>query len=667
MEYINNQIYKNYLKKQKGGRVQELISSLKYLVGLPEQLEREKRNFELILKDHQDLTQDEINILRELVKDYNYDLEKLKKDLIYEKNITEKDLIYKRKITIPDLDKISDARLSLDQIDGINIGDIKDGEEVKVPNLSFNLLIYIDKMNQEVEQLQAIISDKLTFSTFDEISSVNLEKEIGILNELKDKLNEKLNDIRTITVPVSFILDPSLFDAVNFKSSLSIEKGQSTATFDLNLNSLIDEDLTEPNIPDGKFIELSQKLFSDELRESFELQRDIFEDMAKINKLFMLVAPTKFGDKIEFIPSDFLETLYTSYDGEQINIFDLKSLLEKDLAEKNREISLIENEKNDLSSSMPIVKAIKDFIAIGKKIEEISVLEFYNMRDKLRIPYVESYLRYLLGKQLEGKSQDDETYYDVFKNIFNGLPKDYKNSLKNGTIQPLVLSLGVQQNNNSERISQLKFEIEEKLREKTVLEEQISTNERRIEAFRKKSLEYPWIQAGGFNQEIAQLSNERFILLMQIFSITSNIKIKLFNLEKKTKKNQRKNDLMNFIRIIILLIIRYKTKYRANIYNELNSNEIFMIIRYINKIKLRLGSQDVIISNFIGKYTPILDLTFEICELLKENIQTYKKDQSIDTTTIFINFNKLSESNKIFINYLRSIYLFTENLSKLLN
>lgn len=657
MEYINNQIYKNYLKKQKGGRVQELISSLKYLVGLPEQLEREKRNFELILKDHQDLTQDEINILRELVKDYSYDLEKLNKDLIYE-----------REIRIPDLDKVSDARLTLDQIDGINIGDIKDGEEVKVPNLSFNLLIYIDKMSQEVEQLQTIISDKLTFSTFDEISSVNLIEEIRILNEMKDKLNEKLNDIRTITVPVSFILDLSLFDADNFKSSLSIEKSQLTAPFDLNLNFLIDEDLTEPNISDGKFIELSQKLFSDELRESFELQRDIFEDMAKINKLFMLVAPTKFGDKIEFIPSDFLETLYTSYDGEQIKIFDLKSLLEEDLAEKNREISLIENEISDLSSSMPIVKAIKNFIANGEKIEEISVLEFNNMRGTLRIPYVESYLRYLLVQQLEGKSEDDDTYYNVFRNIFNKqLKRDYRKLLKEGTIQPIVDDLYKNRTSNNKAIEDLTLELNTKRLETESLNEQISTNERRIETFRQKSLEYPWIQTGGFNQEIAQLSNERFILLMQIFSITSNIKIKLFNLEKKIKKNQSKNDLMNFVRIIILLVIRYKTKYGGDIYNKLNSNEIFMIIRYINKIKLRLSSQDVIISNFIGKYTPILDLTFEICELLIKNIQTYKKEQSIDTPTIFINFNKLSESNKIFINYLRSIYLFTKNLSKLLN
>ena len=372
MEYINNQIYKNYIKKQKGGKF-ETAKSLIYLAGLPERIEKEEKNLEIIFKDHSSLTESQLKTLRDQVIKFWKDTE------IFSKDVSE----FKRSVEVDDDFLKSEIRNDLEQIDGIRFGSVEDGKIVKINLPSIDLSIYLERIKKEIDKFSLNLENKLSFSIFGENLSED-KKNNEKLSRLKSILEAKLDEIKSIKIPNNMILLPELIDIGNFKSSITRNKiildninnlearsyflllddkiarltrqisekqvelvelkalkpGPGNNMFKLItkqnlLNSdiaVLNEELEKSKLEkskisfnqqediDEKLIDTEFKKFSEDLIDSgdillnFNFQKEILKDINKMDKFLLLIKPTEFKNQIQFIPQHLLDLLNAGID-----------------------------------------------------------------------------------------------------------------------------------------------------------------------------------------------------------------------------------------------------------------------------------------------------------------------------------------------------------------
>ena len=603
MEYINNEIIKKYISDvdiQSGGNINKKLNILNKWVDffnldevskLKYDIEQDTEHLNELIKKYSGYKKLDKNKLKEIVKDLNSQIVgKTSNNKLFDYGIQKNDIGLNLSAYQKKLQKLINSQINQDKI-----------QDLKV-----------DFDGNDYSQVIEILSNRMN-----KLIQLNSKLDLYIL---------KLDNLGNLEY--SFVLDPKNMSSRNFLDSINYIDVISGKSYEKDSRFIFSEDDVAK-----KSEVMTQILTLKNIRNDFKIISNLesFSD-----EIYKIISPLNISENITFLDNESLSFLNKKLEDSKKLRLDM-NLKVQDIDDIKYKVIEIEKSKDDI---------LNERKSIEKSLIKISDLKF-NFSDK--IPENNTKLKNLklinifLKKFIKNKIFEKEDYYQIVLNIlqieYDKSKYDY-DKIINNEINLTVKMLKFSENkifknyldflldsylNNEKKINrineikvylssgdQLKKDLNKIKLEMEDIKLKLSQKNADVKSYLQEK-DINWIQMGGSIQILTEKMLDYDNLVNEVNIKYMNIKSKLNKLEFYYKDLLKRNNNINFIKLVVLLSVKYQETNKVISYKVLTKKNMSEIFNYLNEIKIykqkNVGSK---ISIYLNNYVFLLDLLEEM-------------------------------------------------------
>jgi len=603
MEYINNEIIKKYISDvdiQSGGNINKKLNILNKWVDffnldevskLKYDIEQDTEHLNELIKKYSGYKKLDKNKLKEIVKDLNSQIVgKTSNNKLFDYGIQKNDIGLNLSVYQKKLQKLINSQINQDKI-----------QDLKV-----------DFDGNDYSQVIEILSNRMN-----KLIQLNSKLDLYIL---------KLDNLGNLEY--SFVLDPKNMSSRNFLDSINYIDVISGKSYEKDSRFIFSEDDVAK-----KSEVMTQILTLKNIRNDFKIISNLesFSD-----EIYKIISPLNISENITFLDNESLSFLNKKLEDSKKLRLDM-NLKVQDIDDIKYKVIEIEKSKDDI---------LNERKSIEKSLIKISDLKF-NFSDK--IPENNTKLKNLklinifLKKFIKNKIFEKEDYYQIVLNIlqieYDKSKYDY-DKIINNEINLTVKMLKFSENkifknyldflldsylNNEKKINrineikvylssgdQLKKDLNKIKLEMEDIKLKLSQKNADVKSYLQEK-DINWIQMGGSIQILTEKMLDYDNLVNEVNIKYMNIKSKLNRLEFYYKDLLKRNNNINFIKLVVLLSVKYQETNKVISYKVLTKKNMSEIFNYLNEIKIykqkNVGSK---ISIYLNNYVFLLDLLEEM-------------------------------------------------------